>query len=328
MDSIHHKNIRFNIIVASVVWFVWIVLLGPADAISYVTSNWEISVTMIFGSLIAGATSEGGGAVAFPVFTKILEIHPHDAKVFALAIQSVGMTAASLFIVAARVTVDWRVILWAGLGGIPGIIIGSGILAPISHPSLIKLTFTMLVSSFAISLLFINRRNKSRHPRIPKYGFNERSVLFVTGIIGGILSGLVGNGIDIITFSVMVLLFRISEKVATPTSVILMATNSIVGFALHLFVYDDFSEVVKGYWLAAIPIVVIGAPIGAMFCARFSRETIVHILLSLIAIEFVSSLIIIPLNYSLILYSSFLLMFFSLMYYWMCRIRTYEIPIY
>ncbi|OAD19453.1 Permease [Candidatus Thiomargarita nelsonii] len=53
---------------------------------------------MIFGSMIAGGTAMGGGAVAFPVFTKILDITPHDAKVFSLAIQGIGMTAASVTI--------------------------------------------------------------------------------------------------------------------------------------------------------------------------------------------------------------------------------------
>lgn len=55
------------------------------------------------------------------------------------------------------------------------------------------------------------------------------------------MSGLVGNGIDIITFSVMVLLFRLSEKIATPTSVILMAINALVGFALHALVIGNFT---------------------------------------------------------------------------------------
>jgi hypothetical protein len=53
-------------------------------------------VRLSFGSMIAGGTSLGGGAVAFPVFTKVLHITPYDAKVFSLAIQSVGMSAASL----------------------------------------------------------------------------------------------------------------------------------------------------------------------------------------------------------------------------------------
>ncbi len=327
MDKNIGAQVCFSIFIAITIWILWLFLTGPSEALSYVISNWKISLTMTLGSLIAGATSEGGGAIAFPIFTKVLHIDPHDAKVFALAIQSVGMTAASLFIMHAKVAVDWRVILWAGLGGLPGIIVGVGVLAPIFPPGMVKVTFTMLVSSFAVALMCINRRNKDHNLKIPKDGFNERAILLVVGVLGGLLSGLVGNGIDIVTFSVMVLLFRISEKVATPTSVILMAIHSIIGFSLYLFFFDGFSEVVKGYWLAAVPVVVIGAPLGAMICARLSREVIVHTLLALIVIEFVSSLVIIPFSQPLILYSVVVLLIFSTMYYWMYHVRTYEVVI-
>ena len=41
-----------------------------------------MSITMIFGSMIAGATSEGGGAIAFPVMTLALGISPPVARDF------------------------------------------------------------------------------------------------------------------------------------------------------------------------------------------------------------------------------------------------------
>jgi uncharacterized membrane protein YfcA len=41
-----------------------------------------MSVTMAFGSFIAGATSEGGGAVAFPVMTLLFNIAPSIARDF------------------------------------------------------------------------------------------------------------------------------------------------------------------------------------------------------------------------------------------------------
>jgi len=40
---------------------------------------WFMSVTMVFGSFIAGASAEGGGAVAFPVMTLIFKIQPEVA---------------------------------------------------------------------------------------------------------------------------------------------------------------------------------------------------------------------------------------------------------
>ena len=66
----------------------------PHRSFSNLRAHWEIAATMIFGSMIAGGTSMGGGAVAFPVLTKLLHVSAHDSKVFSLAIQSVGMTAA------------------------------------------------------------------------------------------------------------------------------------------------------------------------------------------------------------------------------------------
>lgn len=230
MDREVLSQFRINVAIALTVWLLWLSLIGPEPAISYVAANWEIALTMVIGSLVAGATSEGGGAVAFPVFTKILHVHPHDAKVFALAIQSVGMTAASVFIVLTRVAVEWRVILWSGLGGIPGIILGAAVLAPLLPPSLTKITFTAMVSGFAVVLMAMLSSNRGHHRQLPRYGIKERGLLFLVGLLGGIFSGIVGSGIDIVTFSLMVLLFRINEKVATPTSVVLMTLNTLVGF--------------------------------------------------------------------------------------------------
>ncbi len=248
------------------VWCIWGFYLTEGEIWFTIKRHWQVSVTMLFGSFVAGATSEGGGAVAFPVFTKLLHIDPQDAKVFSLAIQSIGMTSASLFIVLSRIPVEWRVIRWASLGGIAGIILGSAVLAPIIPPAVTKMLFTVIVSSFVVTLVALNRGIQLRHQQLPLLGLIERILLILFGFIGGVFSGLVGNGIDIITFSLMVLLFRISEKVATPTSVLLMAFNAVVGFALYLFVLDGFTLQVKAYWLAAVPVVVVGAPLGAFLC--------------------------------------------------------------
>ena len=45
---------------------------------------------MMFGGLIAGMTTEGGGAVAFPVMTLALGIEPSVARDFSLMSQSCG----------------------------------------------------------------------------------------------------------------------------------------------------------------------------------------------------------------------------------------------
>ena len=52
--------------------------------------RYKMSITMIFGSMIGGATSEGGGAVAFPVMTLALSIDPGVARDFSLMCQCCG----------------------------------------------------------------------------------------------------------------------------------------------------------------------------------------------------------------------------------------------
>jgi uncharacterized membrane protein YfcA len=310
--------------VAIATWTIWLILLGPQTAFGYLTENWQVALTMVFGSAIAGGTSLGGGAVAFPVFTKLLHIAPQDAKLFSLAIQSVGMMAASLAIILTGIRVEWRAIAWGSLGGIFGIGLGAGFLAPWLPPDVIKMSFTLMLASFAITLLALNRQARQCHLALPIWTLRERGIIFGAGFAGGIMSGLVGNGIDIVVFSVMVLLFRISEKVATPTSVILMAVNAMIGFGLHTFVFGHFSDPARSYWLAAIPVVVVGAPLGAMFCNLLRRETIANILIGLIAIELVTSLLLIPLRPVAFCSSLATLAAWSCLNYWMYRNRAYQ----
>lgn len=315
--------IRVSVLVAITVWTVWLILTGPGEALSNLIANWEAAVTMVFGSIVAGGTSMGGGAVAFPVFTKVLHVSPQDAKVFSLAIQSIGMSAASVTIVAMGTKVEWRFIRWASLGGIFGIVLGSVFLAPVLPSDVIKISFTTMVSSFAVVLFALNQTRRRPKLTISFWGNRERAVSLVAGLWGGIVSGLVGSGMDIFGFSILVLLFGMCEKISTSTSVILMAINAVVGFILHEYFIGDFVEPILGYWLAAVPVVVVGAPIGAMLCSLLKRKTIVRILIGLISIELVSSLLLIPLNATLIYSSLFVFILFSSIYYWMYQTKMF-----
>lgn len=311
-------------LVALFVWTFWITSMGFTEAFVNLKSNWQVATTMSFGSMIAGGTSMGGGAVAFPVLTKVLRVPTHDAKVFSLAIQSVGMTAASLTIIAMKTKVEWRFIRWASLGGIPGIILGSVVLAPILPPDVIKFSFTMMVTSFAIVLFALNQSKRKRNLTIPFWGQWERIFSLLIGVLGGVISGLVGSGMDILCFSIMVLLFGLCEKVSTPTSVILMAINAVAGFSLHKFLIGDFLEPVSNYWLAAVPVVVVGAPAGAMLCSLCQRKTIARILMGLISIELVTSFLLIPLNTTVISCSLLMFVIFLSIYSWMYQSKTYH----
>lgn len=325
----NHRKISVSkgkilISIALFVWTLWFALLGGFEAFSYLFGYWQVALTMVFGSAIAGGTCLGGGAVAFPVFTKVLQIPSHDAKIFSLAIQSVGMTSASVAIYLTGIKVEWRVIRWGSLGGFLGVFFGAGFLAPLLPSDVTKMSFTVMLVSFAITLLALNRSPRELYTAMPVWTIRERKIWLIAGLLGGMMSGLVGSGIDVFTFSVMVVMFRFCEKVATPTSVILMAVNAMAGFALQVFVFQDFPDSVRHYWFAAIPVVVVGAPLGAMFCNLLRRETIANILICLIFVELVSSLLLIKLTWITVFSSFIALVAFSCLNYWMFHSKFYQ----
>ena len=61
-------------------------------------------------------TSEGGGAVAFPVMTLALSIEPTVARDFSMMIQSVGMSAASFTILFMRIQLEGRAVIFCTIG--------------------------------------------------------------------------------------------------------------------------------------------------------------------------------------------------------------------
>lgn len=323
-DPLSHTHwARFNFGIAALVWAVWI-LLGGAFAWHSLVANWRIALTMVFGSLVGGGTSEGGGAIAFPVFTKVLHIASHRACLFAFAIQSVGMGAASLSILYHRIAIEHRALLWGGIGGLSGLLVSSYLIEPYIAPALVRVAFTVMVSSLGIALLILNRTSTvSRHERFPLFGSRERALLLSAGFVGGMMSALAGCGENIVVFMLMVLLFRISEKVATPTTVILMTIVTIGGFLLHVFAIRDFDRTVTGYWLAAVPIVAAGAPLGAIICSRMSRRAIVGVLLTLIAAELTSTILLVPLSRRVAIAAAVSLAFFGTLNWVMSSVKLY-----
>ena len=73
---------------------------------------------------------------------------------------------------------------------------------------------------------------------------------FSSGFLGGLFTGVAGSGVDICCFCVLTLYFRVSEKIATPTSVVLMAMVSIFGFAYKFFL-GSLAPIAWDYWVVS-----------------------------------------------------------------------------
>lgn len=277
-----------------VVWITWTIAMFATGGWGLFREFWPVSVTMSLGSFVAGATAEGGAAVAFPVFTKVLQIAPTDARTFGLMIQAVGMTMAGVVIVTRRVPILPRVIGWVSLGGIAGQVIGTYWLQLGSPGS--KILFTFAATVFGVALA-ISRWWLDWSPldHVPGWTRNKAIIFVGIGVLGGAFAANTGSGIDMLTFIVLTLALGINEKVSTPTTVIIMGINSVVGFALHGLVVNDIG-VAFDYWLVAVPIVVIGAPLGAFVASYARRDHIITLLLTLISIELVTTLWLVPID--------------------------------
>ena len=127
----------------------------------YGLPRYIMSIVMVFGSMIAGATSEGGASVAFPVMTLALNIDPVTARDFSLMIQTVEQTAAAITILSINVLLERNTIMWVSIGGAFGIIVGLECIAPMLPPAFAKMYFVVIWAAFALSLYFLNTKSPS-----------------------------------------------------------------------------------------------------------------------------------------------------------------------
>lgn len=263
---------------------IWWSYMIKHDLFYLFKENYFMTITMVFGSLIAGATSEGGASVAFPVMTLAFDIKPAVARDFSFMIQSCGMTAAMFTIFWMRVKMEMRSFTLCSLGGLFGMVIGLEEVAPRMTPAQKKISFVSIWFAFAFSLFWLNRNfGRKVHMEIQNFPgkyYWRAWVLGFAGFIGGMFSSVAGSGIDICSFAILTLVFRISEKVATPTSVCLMAVNTLVGFVWRQFYQGGVMDESWNYLAVCVPVVVFGAPIGSVlgsFCHRLVLAAFVYI---------------------------------------------------
>lgn len=271
----------------------WALFLALGPGFAFLREFWPVSATMAFGSFVAGATAEGGGAVAFPVFTKVLHIPTSTARDFALAIQAVGMTCGALLIARSGYRFLEPVFWWTLAGAAPAVIVGLAWVAPLVVPPYPKIFFTMFTLAFGGFLAWMNRRERILRDRVVVDHWTRRLEFLLAGVVGGLVAAIVGSGADVVLFIVLCLRYDVDEKVGTRTTVFLMAAVSLVGFGF-LALSGRLAPAVWPMWLAAVPIVAFGAPLGALFCRWQKREHVVAFLVGLILLEFVTTVWLVP----------------------------------
>jgi len=338
-QAARRSRARMALAVSALVVVGWLAYVSAAGQWGRVADSWAAAVTMAFGSFVAGSTPQGGGAVAFPVLTKVLEVPTSVARSFSLCIQAVGMTTAAAAIVINRRAVEWRAvgvaIPIAGAGFLAGLLLlglpGEPFWPSRLPASYVKVTFTLTVVAMALVVALTYRRQLlERLSRLPRLGRRGYAALAVAALVGGLASSLVGSGADVFVYIFLVVLLGISPRVGVPSSVVVMAAVSVLGL-LVLGIVDGQLDIALnasgdvvavggqavtetagggvayaepgapleplpggrfdlfGLWLAAVPVVAVGAPLGSWAASRITDRQLVAFVGILAAAELVTT---------------------------------------
>jgi uncharacterized protein len=260
-------------------WFIWLGLFYTVWLTIVVVGNhwqtlrehWGIAVAMALGSYAAGSTPMGGGTVGFPVLVLLFKQAATLGRDFSFAVQSIGMTSASIFIISRRQPVEWPMVRWAMFGSLVGTPLGIFYIAPLVPPLLIKVSFAVIWCSFGVLHLY-RLKELSRHEGLAPgaHRFDRNAGLAIGLLAGATAAAITGVGIDMVLYAVLVLLCQADLKIAIPSSVIIMAWTSLVGIAVKCLT-GTVQPGVFGNWLAAAPVVALGAPLGAFIVDKVGR---------------------------------------------------------
>ncbi len=237
-----------------------------------VTEHWPMALSMAIGSYAAGSTPMGGGTVGFPVLVLLFDMPASLGRDFSFAVQSIGMVSASIFILCRRQALAWSMLRGAMIGALVGTPLGILFLSPLIPELWIKLAFAVIWGSFGLLHLY-RLQEITSHSGL---GANASARDFRLGLVagfcaGGMAAAITGVGIDMVIYALLVLLCRVDLKVAIPTSVIIMAFTSLVGVAVKT-VTGTWQPGVLGNWLAAAPVVALGAPLGVFVVGLIGRK--------------------------------------------------------
>ena len=251
--------------------------------------HWPMAIAMSLGSVVAGSTPMGGGSVGFPVLVLLLHQSASIGRNFGLACQALGMTSAMIFIICRRTAIQTRMLAWGMAGAAAGLVTGTFLVSPLLSGDTVKLLFSSVWMSFGVLTLARNREFCSLD-RVPELGRNaDIAIALGVGVLGGMITSLIGVGIEMVAYTVLVLRYRCDLKAAVPTAVSLGAMTSVMGIGLHGLMGDIGREPFYN-WLAAAPIIVFGAPFGAYLVSVIPRIRTLYFVSVLCLVQFVWTL--------------------------------------
>lgn len=182
----------------------------------------------LLAGLLSGLFGVGGGTVIVPLLVLLLGFDQRLAAGTSLA-AIVPTAAVGVISYAVNGTVAWIPALLLAAGAVVGAQIGTWLLPRVSQNAL-RWGFVVFLGIVIVMLFVV----------IPSRGepfdltWLSGALLVVTGVLTGVVSGLIGVGGGIVVVPVLVLLFGTSDLLAKGTSLLMMIPTAISGTAGNL----------------------------------------------------------------------------------------------
>lgn len=179
----------------------------------------------IGGSL--GLLGGGGSILTVPALVYLVGQTPQVAVMTSLAIVGTN-SALGAFFHRAQGTLNWRVALLFGGAGMATAYVAAGFSSRLS-PDVIMVAFAVLM--LVIGLLLVFRKSPQTSVDLQQLSLAK---IIASGAAVGLLTGILGVGGGFLIVPALVMLVGLPMQQAVGTSLVVIAMNSLAGFAGHL----------------------------------------------------------------------------------------------
>lgn len=224
-----------------------------------------------------GALGSGGSILTVPILVYLFSLPPTLATGYSLFV--VGITAfVGSLVYLRKGEVDFRASFAFALPSIVGVNISRGLILPrippiiletgslvITKESLIMLVFAGLM--IAASYSMIKKKNVKKHFNISSA--LRAGLISLLGLGVGLIAGFVGAGGGFLIIPALVFMAGLSMRVAVGTSLMIIAFQSLLGFA------GDISRGLVADWFFLVTIVgcaVAGIIAGSLLASKFEEQ--------------------------------------------------------
>jgi uncharacterized membrane protein YfcA len=197
--------------------------------------------------LSLGLTGSGGSILTVPILVYLMQLSPVMATSYSLFV--VGTTSlAGGFTFCRQGLVHFRTVLIFGLPSLVTVYLTRSYLIPALPEQIFQLGSTVMTKELLLMVLFALLMILASYSMITKkccstWKLNQSGKFSYGLILGeaiavGLISGLVGAGGGFLIIPALVVFIRLDMKLAVGTSLIIIAVNSLFGFAGDLLHYQ------------------------------------------------------------------------------------------